>query len=45
MNKTNIETDYSAWTQQQAHLLRTGQLNQIEGKRDYQIFLKTVPII
>jgi hypothetical protein len=30
MNNINIETDYYAWTQQQADLLRTKQINQID---------------
>lgn len=30
MNSTTHETDFYAWTQEQAHLLKTGQLHQID---------------
>lgn len=30
MNDIKIETDYYGWTQQQAHLLRTKQFNQLD---------------
>ncbi|MGB5595793.1 MAG: DUF29 domain-containing protein, partial [Crocosphaera sp.] len=30
MNNIDIETDYYAWTQQQAQLLRTKQINEID---------------
>jgi hypothetical protein len=30
MNSSTHENDFYAWTQEQAHLLRTGQLHQID---------------
>ncbi len=30
MNKASYENDFYAWTQQQAHLLKTGQIHQID---------------
>ncbi|MCG6135839.1 MAG: DUF29 domain-containing protein [Nostoc sp. LLA-1] len=32
MNKASYENDFYAWTQQQAHLLKAGQIHQIDGQ-------------
>lgn len=32
INKASYENDFYAWTQQQAHLLKAGQIHQIDGQ-------------